>query len=109
MKRIILIIVGSLVFSTVYIYASDKYMDNISKHIYTECKGNGSKKIKVFMLGMASGIRFTQMTYSKGKDKFYIEDHIAVDMACIKALKDQSDNRFSAKFKSALTIMFGKD
>ncbi len=106
MKKIILITVGSLVLCTVNTLAAEKNMDGISKQIYTVCNGKENMDTEIFMWGIASGIRFTQLTYSKGKDKFDVQDHIAVDMACRRALNDKSNNRFSSKFKNALVVMF---
>ena len=86
--------------------ASESDMDGISKQIFTVCRGGNNHDTKTFMYGISSGVRFTQASYAKGKDRFDIRDDVTIKIACKNALSDKSSNRFSSKFKNALVVMF---
>ncbi len=107
MKNIFIIFTIALSLSNVASSSTvERSMDLISKQMHNVCMGGDDMDMQIFMWGIASGVRFTQLEYSKGKDKFKMRDRTAVDLACSAAIKDLSNNRFSSKFKMALVRMF---
>ena len=105
MKQITSILVVFTIITTTTLTAGTE-MDRISKQIHSVCIGGNDMDAKIFMWGIASGVRYTQMLYSKGKDKFYVEDSTVAELACKQAIKDKTKGRFSAKFKNALVNIF---